>query len=179
MIDISAVGSKVVITPYKGTAITITQFSDEGTPFDAPDVEVSQNEKNLNGTMISSRKVSVYPVSITVVPGTDDDFELQKLLQKSATFPGNSVSGGSSNNANELFIKSLQLWVPGVAYTGTSKNKLSANAGVGYTYSWSNGRIKSGPTGPSTSAEGRQASRTYTFEFEIFSPISGNANINS
>ena len=38
----------------------------------------------------------------------------------------------------------------------------------GNTYSYTNCRIKSGPTGPTTSAEGRLGSRTYAFEAEGF-----------
>ena len=33
-----------------------------------------------------------------------------------------------------------------------------------------NGRFKSSPTGPSSSAEGRMSARTYTFEMEDFVP---------
>ena len=58
--DISAVGTIIDISPSRGgRGCTITNFSDEGTPFDAPDVDASTNRKNLNGTMISSRLVSV------------------------------------------------------------------------------------------------------------------------
>ena len=87
MIDISAVGSKVVISPSSGSPIVITEFSDEGTPFDAGDIDVSTNAKNLNGQMISSRTPAVYPVSVTVIPGSDADAMLQQLLQKASIMP--------------------------------------------------------------------------------------------
>lgn len=148
MFDISAVGASIQFTG--GLKTTINQFSDEGTPFEAPDIEVSENAKNLNGEMISSRKPSVYTLSVTVIPMSDNDKILQNFLQKSAIFPGNI------SNISGLWCD-CSVTVPGQNGEGTR------------TYKYYNGRIKSGPTGPSTSAEGRMAARTYTFEFEQFS----------
>jgi hypothetical protein len=53
MIDISTVGASVEIesTGLNGS-LRITQFSEEGTPFECPDVDLSDNRKNLNGQMI-------------------------------------------------------------------------------------------------------------------------------
>ena len=163
-IDISAVGAKVVIDHGSGTPITITHFSDEGTPFEAGDVDVSTNQKNLNGDMISSRTPSVYTVSVTVVAGTDDDLALNRLLQEAAIMPGGVTA------INKLWIKSLILLIPRI-------NESNDMASSGYQYKWSFGRIKNGPTGPSTSAEGRLSARTYTFEFEKYEGVSGSANV--
>ena len=41
------------------------------------------------------------------------------------------------------------------------------------SYTYTNARIKSGPTGPTSSAEGRMGARTYTFEAEGFRVESG------
>lgn len=157
MFDISAVNSSIQFTG--GLETTINQFSDEGTPFEAPDIEVSENAKNLNGEMISSRKPSVYTLSVTVIPMSDNDKDLQNFLQKSAIFPGNYTD-----------IKKLwcdcTVTIPGQNGEGTR------------TYKYFNGRIKSGPTGPSTSAEGRMAARTYTFEFEQFSQAIKSGKVN-
>lgn len=163
-IDISAVGAKVVINPSSGSPINITHFSDEGTPFEAGDADVSTNQKNLNGDMISSRTPSVYSVSVTVVPGTDDDLALNKLLQDAALMPGGVTA------VQKLWIDSLILLIPKI-------NESNDKASSGYKYKWSFGRIKSGPTGPSTSAEGRLSARTYTFEFEKYEGVSGSANV--
>ena len=167
MIDISAVGSKVVISPASGSPIVITEFSDEGTPFDAGDIDVSTNAKNLNGQMISSRTPSVYPVSVTVIPGSDADAMLQQLLQKASIMPGGITP------ISELKINSIVLSIPAVDQSG-------AGAVAARSYRWTNGRIKSGPTGPSTSAEGRQSARTYSFEMEKFEGVVGAwSNVNS
>lgn len=167
MIDISAVGSKIVIKKHGGgTPFEITQFSDEGTPFEAGDVDLSTNAKSLNGQMISSRTPSVYPVSLTVIPGSDDDGFLLDILQKSSIMPGGVKA------ISDIVIDSLELIIPSINKSnGNNSNGTSASETI--TYTWVNGRMKSGPTGPSTSAEGRLSARTYTFEFEKFSCESG------
>ena len=155
MIDISACGASVEVK-YGGGKIDITQFSDEGTPFECPDVDLSDNKKNLNGQMISSRTPSVYTISITVIPGSREDRELTKLAEKSAIMPGNV------RPISEIVIESIILRIPEI-------NESSEETGKS-VFSWLYGRMKSAPTGPSTSAEGRMSARTFTFEMEQFKP---------
>lgn len=145
--DISAVGAKVVFSG--GLSLTITEFSDEGTPFDSPDVDVSTNAKNLNGEMISSRTPSVIPFSVTVIPGTVADEKLAAFFKKSLIQPGGINAIGS------LYCN-CTITIPDV---------YGADGGA-RTVSYTNCRAKSGPMGPSTSAEGRLSARTYTFEAE-------------
>lgn len=163
MIDISAVGSSVLVKMGSGREIYINEFSDEGTPFECPDVDLSQNEKNLSGQMISSRKVSVYTLSVTVIPGSEADIALTEEAQKAALFHGNIVDIGA------IKVGSITLTVPKI-YTDASG---TSNANQYISYTWTNGRMKSAPTGPSTSAEGRLSARTFVFEMEKFSPPSG------
>lgn len=153
MIDISAVGAKVVIESGLGD-IEITQFSEEGTPFECPDVDLSDNRKNLNGQMISSRTPAVYGVSVTVVPGSKEDGHLTQLAQCCALMPGNV------RKISEITIDKITLSLPAI-------NESGENAGS-RVYIWKKGRMKTAPTGPSSSAEGRMAARTFTFEMEQF-----------
>jgi len=155
--DISAVGAKIVFSNLGGGAgLTISEFSDEGTPFDCPDVDVSTNAKNLNGEMISSRTPSVIPFSVTVIPGSIADIRLRDAVAKSLIRPSN-------NTPNDVeYINAVTITMPRVTTRGGS-----AVAGSN-TVTFSNVRIKSGPTGPSTSSEGRMAARTYSFEAEDF-----------
>lgn len=155
--DISAVGAKIVFSNLGGGAgLTISEFSDEGTPFDCPDVDVSTNAKNLNGEMISSRTPSVIPFSITVMPGSVADIRLRAAVAGSLIRPSN-------NTPNDVeYINTVTITMPLVTTRGGS-----AVAGSN-TVTFSNVRIKSGPTGPSTSAEGRMSPRTYSFEAEDF-----------
>ena len=156
MIDISTVGAKIEIKFKDNKQKTITQFSDDGTPFECPDVDVSTNAKNLNGQMISSRTPSIYPVSITVVPGSEEDMFLQRRLADAAIQPGNVKS------IAELEVSSLIVSVPAINESGEGSSAIN--------YTFKKGRLKGGPMGPSTSAEGRMSARTYTFEFEKYEP---------
>lgn len=163
MIDISAVGAVVDIEWENGDAVTITEFSDEGTPFECTDADLSTNQKNLNGQMISSRTPSVYTLSVTVIPNSQDDVFLQKKAQEAALMPG------SINPISSLRVKSIVLSIPNINGSGKA-------TGFGYSgtvYKWANGRMKTAPTGPSTSADGRMSARTYTFELEKYFPASG------
>lgn len=156
--DISAVGARVIFSG--GFNLTVSEFSDEGTPFDAPDVDVSTNAKNLNGQMISSRTPSVYPFSITVIPGTMADYKLHAWLRESSIQPGN-------NAASTAKYCNCTIVIPTPVSRGSDTGDASDSV-TSEKFTYTNCRIKSGPTGPSTSAEGRLAARTYTFEAEGF-----------
>jgi len=155
--DISTVGAKVVFSG--GLNVTISEFSDEGTPFDAPDVDASTNAKNLNGEMISSRTPSVYPFSVTVIPGTLADQKLTEFLRKSLIQPSNAKS-----SVGDLYCNCV-ITMPAIFESSSGSGTVSGTR----TYAYSRCRIKSGPTGPSSSADGRQAARTFTFEAESVS----------
>ena len=165
MIDISTVGAQIVIKFADNKQKTITQFSDEGTPFECPDVDVSTNAKNLNGQMVSSRTPSIFPVSITVIPGSEEDMFLQRRLADAAIQPGNVKS------IRELAVSSLTVSIPAINESGEGSHAIN--------YTFMKGRLKGGPLGPSTSAEGRMSARTYTFEFEKYNPPThGGTNVN-
>lgn len=177
MIDISAVGAFVRIT-FKGDGNnrgwSITEFSDEGTPFECPDVDLSTNQKNLNGQIISSRTPSVYTVSVTVIPNSADDIFLTRHAQEAALQPGNITP------IDKLIVESIELGIPDINQSRAS-TLADRNSYSGYAiFKWMNGRMKNSPTGPSTSAEGRLASRTFTFEMEKFIAPTGNgSNVDS
>lgn len=165
--DISAVGAVVEIK-YGDKTITIDEFSDEGTPFDAPDIDVSTNAKNLNGEMISSRTPSVVPFSITVIPGSIADAWLHNKLAKSLLMPlGKGGVGTANSNVGDSDYAIITVTIP---QSFQASGNVSSNAGGNFApamvYTYTNCRLKSGPTGPSTSAEGRMSARTYQFEAE-------------
>ena len=172
MFDISAVGSWVHIEMYtRDLKLDISEFSEEGTPFECPDVDLSTNAKNFNGQMISSRASSVFTISLTVIPNSDADLWLTNRMSEAALQPGNVVP------IEDLIVRNIQLTIPNI--NGSSGTPYAE----GLTFTWVDGRLKSGPTGPSASAEGRLSARTFVFEMEKFMPPSfaGNAgaNVNS
>ena len=156
--DISAVGAKIVFSNLGGSAagLTISEFSDEGTPFDCPDVDVSTNAKNLNGEMISSRTPSVIPFSVTVIPGSVADIRLREALARSLIRPSNDTPNDVE------YIDTVTITMPRVTTRGGSA------VADRNTVTFTNVRFKSGPTGPSTNSDGRMSPRTYSFEAEDF-----------
>lgn len=161
--EISTVGAKVVFSNgYFKSPLTVDEFSDEGTPFDSPDVDFSNNQKNLNGEMISSRTPSVYPFSITVIPGSIADQRLTEFFKKSGLQKGQLTD--QSLTGAQLYCD-IEVVIPGIVQVGASAGTSGASTGD-RTYGFTNARPKSGPVGPSTSAEGRQSARTFSFEAE-------------
>lgn len=165
--DISAVGARIT---FKGFGLNknlvVSEFSDEGTPFDAPDVDASENKKNLNGIMISSRTPSVYPFAVTVIPGSIADQMLTRIFQHS------SIQPGGIQVASELY-GDIIVTIPETYDAGSNVASGDQIASGARDYTYTNARIKNGPTGPSTSAEGRLAARTFSFEAEGFKPWTG------
>lgn len=162
MFDISAAGASAVIEFADGTIVNVRQFSDEGTPFESPNVTLSTNNRSFQGTMISSRTPSVIPVSITVVPGSKEDYQLQRKAQAAILQPGSVTS------IADLVVKSFTLHVPSIDGSVDITSSSAVN-----TYTWLNGRMSEAPTGPSTSSEGRMSPRTYSFEFEKYKGPTG------
>jgi len=161
--DISAVGAKIQFTGGVLDKLVISEFSDEGTPFDCPDVDVSTNAKNLNGEMISSRTPSVIPFSITVLPGSLADYKLGVALRKAMIIPGNS------DQSESVEWYGVTVSIPRIAEYNSAVADASGDLSACKQYTFSSVRIKSGPTSPSTSAEGRLSARTYSFEAETVS----------
>lgn len=60
---------------------TITAFATDADPLDFPEVTIGEGTMNLNGDMVANKTPSVYPVSISVIPGSDDDANLDLLFQ--------------------------------------------------------------------------------------------------
>lgn len=151
MFDVSASGSKIVIKT-NGISTTISEFYDEGTPFDTNEIEVTGNSMTLNGQLILWRKPTAYTVSVTVIPESQDDEKLCEMLQNA------HIRHGISPVSVKDLDTALTIEVPSINGSGSSNGVT--------TFSYSNGRILGGPTGPSTDAEGKKAGRTYTFVFE-------------
>ena len=114
----------------------------------------------MNGTMISSRTPSVVPVAITVIPGSVSDKKLNAIFSEQTLSP--------TTKERKVAYYDGTLTIPSIVQAGS-------NSGQGEVagkriYKFKAGRPKSYPGGPSTSAEGRLSSRTYTFEFESCEP---------
>lgn len=161
MLDISFTGASVSVKQGNRQTI-IKEFSDEGTPIECNDVEVTGSAVTLNGQLILWRKPCAYVVSLTVIPRSDNDETLLCMLHDAHVTPGNVVKISNLN-------ASLTIVSPKINESGSQIS--------GDTWKFTNGRIVSGPTGPASSAEGKMSARTYTFVFEKLAQSGAGTNV--
>lgn len=150
MIDISFTGASVSVKQGNRQTV-IREFSDEGTPIECNEIEVTGSAVTLNGQLILWRKPNAYVVSLTVIPRSDNDAALRAMLHDAHVSPGNVVKVSQLN-------ASLTIVAPKINESGSQVK--------GDSWKFTNGRIVGGPTGPSSSSEGKMSARTYTFVFE-------------
>jgi hypothetical protein len=149
--DISFTGASVVVSQGKTLDTTITEFSDEDTPLECSEIEVTGNAITLNGQLVLWRKPSAYMVSVTVIPRSENDLTLSKMLYQSRVCPARAVA------VSDLWSK-MTIKCPRINESGNTR--------AVDTYKFSNGRILSGPTGPASNSEGKMSARKYTFVFQ-------------
>lgn len=66
--------------------ITITQFSDDADAVDMPSVQIADKAMGVNGDLITWNKASPLPVTLNVIPDSDNDINLAILAE--ANRPG-------------------------------------------------------------------------------------------
>lgn len=62
----------------------ITALASDADPLDFPEVTIGEAELNLNGNLVSSKTPNPYNVTLNVIPGSDDDRNLDVLFQANA-----------------------------------------------------------------------------------------------
>lgn len=142
MQDISGFGAKVTVVADKTfpQGFTLSQFADDTDPFDLPSVPIADKAMGVNGDLITWGKASPKTIAIAVVPGSDDDRNLQAL------YDANAISKDKTVAADVITIT--------VAYPD------------GRTLTLSPGRLTDGPPGLGVASAGRLKTSTYQFAFE-------------
>lgn len=140
--DISGFGLQVRLIADKTfpTGITITQFADDGDPFDLPSIQIADTAMGLNGDHISWSKANPIKITLNVIPGSADDKNLQILFE-------NNRVGKGKTGARDLLTASA-------VYPDQS------------TVTLLNGRITDGMPGNSVASAGRMKTKAYMFSFE-------------
>ena len=141
LIDVSFAGASVTLA-----GITVKNFMDDANPIEIPDTEVTSAGVNCNGVMIRNAKPNIITLSVTVIPGSDEDRRFYDLWKRYRVQNG-------INNAGQ--------WE--TSLTGTIVTKGTR----GRTYGFSGGTMISGPAGPTSNGEGKMQGRTYTFAFAV------------
>lgn len=140
--DISGFGLQAVLLA-DGTfpaGFTITQFADDSDPADMPSVTIADKAMGLNGDLLKWAKGIPLPVTISVIPGSDDDVNLQILAD------ANRVAQGKTSARDNLTLTFI--------YPN------------GSTIIFTNGILTDAPLGNSVSSSGRMKSKTYGFFFQ-------------
>jgi hypothetical protein len=121
-------------------ALILEQFADDADPFDFPDIQIADVAMGLNGDLLSWSKAIPLPVTLSVVPESDDDNNLAVLLA------ANRV-GKNKQSARDV-ITLVGTYPSGIVVTLT------------------NGKLTNGSVSNSVSSQGRMKSKQYKFAFE-------------
>lgn len=140
--DIAGFGTIVTLVASTTfpTALPISQFADDADSLDTPGIEIAQVAMGMNGNLVSWPHAVPIPVTISVIPNSDDDKNLQALAD------ANRV-GANKNSANDIITIN-------VVYPS------------GKQISFKSGKLTNAPTGLSIAANGRLKTNTYSFMFE-------------
>lgn len=123
--------------------VVLTQFADDADPFDLPSIKLSETAMGLNGDMVSWSKAAPTTVTLNVIPGSEDDLNLEILAD------ANRVGKGKTVARDEITL------------TGTYPD--------GHTITLSGGVITDAMPGNGVASAGRLKTKAYAFAFESIS----------
>lgn len=143
--DVSGFGLRVVIKASNTfpAGVTISQFADDGDPFDQPSMQIMDKAMGLNGDLLVWSKPAVFTPTLNVVPNSEDDRNLQVLLE------ANRVGRGKRSARDVISMTAL--------YPDGSSINLT------------DGRITDGMPIQSVASAGRLKTKAYAFAFESMS----------
>jgi len=121
--------------------ITLSAWADDQPPLESADIQVADSAMGPNGNLVIWQKPAVIPVTLSVIPNSEDDRNLTLLLE------ANRIS------KNKGLVPLDIITAVGVYQDGR-------------TITLSQGIIMSGPAAPSGSQDGRLNSRRFGFSFE-------------
>ena len=122
------------------TGIDLTQFADDADPFDTPSQELAAGAMGLNGDAVQWARANLIPLTINIIPNSDDDRNLAVLAE------ANRVAKGKNGAQDEITI------------TGVYPD--------GRTVTYVRGFLSNAMLGNSVSSAGRMKSKPYIFQFE-------------
>lgn len=142
MNDASTFGLRVQLTATETfpAGISITQFADDADPFDTPSMQIRDKAMGINGDLITWSKANPIPVTLNLIPNSEDDKNLGVL------FEANRVGKGKQGARDVITLT--------VVYPD------------GRTASFTQGAITDGMPANSAASSGRLKSKAYVFAFE-------------
>lgn len=119
---------------------TVTQFDDGADPLDFSAIDIADVAMGLNGDQLDWSRAMPLPMVLTVIPGSDDDLNLQILAD-------NNRVGQGKNSAGDIITAT-------VVYPD------------GQVVTLSGGKMVSAPFGTGISSSGRKKTKAYAFKFQ-------------
>lgn len=140
--DISGFGLQIRLLADKTfpAGVSITQFADDGDPFDLPSQQIADKAMGLNGDLLTWSKANPINITISVVPGSEDDINLGIL------FEANRVGKGKTSARDSITLTAI--------YPDES------------TITLTEGKITDGMPGNGIVSAGRMKTKAYQFSFE-------------
>lgn len=140
--DVSGFGARVTVLADKTFpgGFNLSQFADDVDPFDIPSLQIAEKAMGANGDLITWGKASPVTIALAVIPGTEDDRNLQAL------YDANRIGKGKSSARDLVTIT--------VVYPD------------GRSLTLTQGRLTDGPPGMGMASSGRLKTPTYQFAFE-------------
>lgn len=120
--------------------LQVMEFAGDTDPLDMASVDIADTLMGLNGDLIVWAKAIALPMALAVIPGSNDDTNLQILADANRVGPGKAAAADIIQAA--------------VVYPDGSIVQLN------------NGRMISAMFGRSVAGSGMQKTRVYTFKFE-------------
>ncbi|WGN90789.1 hypothetical protein [Burkholderia phage vB_BglM_WTB] len=144
MIDVTGFGTSILIAAIQTFPIgfELTQFADDVDPIQFENVETTGYEFLYDGTPFFFDKASVIRVTVSVVPGSEDDQNLKILLQ--------------ARKGSQSIIPIPDTTTMTITYPDGGRVILAT------------GSILTGAIADSVSTEGRRKGNSYTFAFGTF-----------
>jgi hypothetical protein len=93
-VDISSTGFTAVLKASKTfpNGLPLTFWADDTDPFDIPELTIAEAAMNVNGDLVSWTAPQPIPIKLAVIPGSEDDVNLQILLDANRAAKGKSVA---------------------------------------------------------------------------------------
>ncbi len=144
MADVSAIGLGITLkasTTFPG-GFQLTQFADDADPVDFPAATLAETAMDVNGNLISWSTPTPQDITVSVLPGSEEDENLQVLLQANRAAKGRRP-------ARDVIT-------------------MVVSYGDGSSTTCREGRIIGGPAAKSAASAGRLKSHSYQFAFQDF-----------
>lgn len=153
MLNLTGEGLRITImnTQTFPFGFSLEHFSDDVDPILVEPAELVGFEMLLDGTLFDYQKASPTLITLSIIPGTEDDTNLRQLLM--------AKNGGTS------LIPLPDATVMTIAY------------GDGGTTIYSNGTIISGPFSPSVATNGRTKGNLFKFAFGSVTPLNNATDV--